>query len=150
MPDIDPSTSLWTSSETPNQSNPSILTDSPYRHQSMESKPSEQLRARELLRYYTPPSPTGPIAHVVLPPTPDMDGTPPLPTSGSQIDDVLGTHIALENRPIGGSGGMLKSSEDPALTAFAQLLALKLDCERSMISFIDRTKQCAVFSIAPV
>lgn len=142
MPDIDPSTSLWTSSEVADQSL-SILTDSPYTHPTPESKPSEQLRARELLRYYTPPSPQKP--EVVLPlSTPDLEDGPPL---ASMTTDVQVPYVAPENRPIGGGGVVMKSSEDPALTAFAQLLALKLNCERSMVSFIDRTKQCVPASI---
>lgn len=71
-------------------------------------RPNELLRALELLRYYTPPS--------------------PLPAEGV---------------PIKSDTFVMGSGDDPALEAFSQLLALKLHCERSMISLIDRTNQCA-------
>lgn len=143
MPDFDPSTSLWTSSEVADRSHLSILTDSPYRHPTPQSKPSEQLRARELLRYYTPPSPQKP--EVVLPlGTPDFEAGP---LGGAITDAQVNSSVTLENRPIGGGGTAMKSSNDPALTAFAQLLTLKLDCQRSMVSFIDQTKQCVPTSI---
>lgn len=96
--------------------------DAPY-DPSSHSQPNEQLRARELLRYYTPPSP------------------PAVRQTVTVEDQIVPPLELLENAPIGSGSSLLKSSEDPALTAFAQLLALKLDCQRSMISLIDRTKQ---------
>src|ERR1700683_706166 len=82
---------------------------------SSHTRPNELLRARELLRYYTPPSP---------PQAPQ--GTEPL------VD--LGDKPVLSPAPIGGHKDVMKSTDDPALRAFSHLLALKLDCERSMIS----------------
>jgi hypothetical protein len=78
------------------------------------SRPNELLRARELLRYFTPPSP-----------------------------------VPVEDVPIGGDKDV-NCGDDPALRAFSHLLALKLDCERSMISLIDQTNQCASLSLYPI
>jgi len=107
--------------------------------ESAHSRPNELLRARELLRYYTPPSlPQIPMSIARRPPSSvvepaellvDLDEQPAIPS------DIHNTHV-------------MKSSDDPALRAFSQLLALKLDCERSMISLIDRTNQCAFLSLS--
>ena len=114
--------------------------DSPYTH-SPNSQPNEQLRARELLRYYTPLSP--------LPPTPTSTTHSRTHTSFSDDspradaeDEMLPPHLPAEVAPI--RSDVLKSSDDSALTAFSQLLALKLDCQRSMISLIDRKKQYVI------
>jgi len=108
--------------------------DIAFSHDSSHPRPNELLRARELLRYYTPPSPpktsvsaAEPISPLVLEPAAPL--------------------IDLDEEPIGRDKGVMKSSYDPALKAFSQLLALKLDCERSMISLIDRTNQCAFRSV---
>lgn len=104
---------------------------------------NERLRAREMLRYYTPPSPT-----------PEESDTSSSYADESVLDDSELDSVEVpppspkDPSAIGGSKTALKSSEDPALTAFAQLLALKLDCQRSMISLIDKSKQyvCSLFT----
>jgi len=51
--------------------------------------------------------------------------------------------VPVEDMSTGGDNDVMKSSDDHALKAFSQLLALKLNCEQSMVSLIDRTNQCA-------
>jgi hypothetical protein len=55
--------------------------------------------------------------------------------------------LPAEDVPIESDTYVMESGDDPALTAFSQLLALKLHCEQSMISLIDRTNQCAFPSV---
>ncbi|KAF7980698.1 hypothetical protein HWV62_37151 [Athelia sp. TMB] len=141
--------SPWASSGAPNHSYPCIANDGPYQHHSSGSQRHEQLRARELLRYYTPASSVCIAAPANLTANPSWDKTPRLVTSPSDADNTQSIDIAPENRVFEGARAVLQSSEDPALMAFAQLLALKLNCERSMVSFLDRSKQYIAAEATP-
>ena len=116
--------------------------DIAFSRDSSHSRPNELLRSRELLRYFTPPSipQTATMSTAWTPPSSVVELAEPLLDSDQEpaVEDGSDKHV-------------LKSSDDLALRAFSQLLALKLDCERSMISLIDRTNQyvflCLVMNI---
>jgi hypothetical protein len=118
--------------------NPLVITQSrdvTFSCDSSHLAPNELLRARELLRYYTPPSRTL------------TAGSPPFPSSLVEPPEPL---AYLDHEPVlspgPGDQPISKSSDDPTLMAFSQLLSVKLDCERSMVSLIDRTNQCVNLS----
>jgi hypothetical protein len=104
--------------------------DIAFSRDSSHSRPNELLRSRELLRYFTPP---------LIPQHSTMSTAWTPPSSVVELAEPLDQKPAVED---GADKLVLKSSDDLALRAFSQLLALKLDCERSMISLIDRTNQC--------
>ena len=110
--------------------------DVDFSYDSSNKRPNELLRARELLCYFTPPpllqppvSIAGRLAIGLTKPLVNLDDDarlPPVPVEDMHTQD--GTIVT-------------KDSHDPALRAFSQLLALKVNCERSMISLIDRKNQ---------
>ena len=131
------------SSSTSYNSRPSSITrlsiGTPFLYQSSHQQPDEFLRACEFLRYHSPP---------LTPSSPSITPSSLVHSAqrGSLVDQSAPTPLPIEDAPVGGCENLLKSSDDPALLAFSQLLALRLDCERSMVSLIDRKNQSVFIS----
>jgi len=89
------------------------------------------LEANQLPRYYVPDIQTPPGA-------PHERPAPSSPTLSATSASTCTTavHEQLELPP-----GTLKLKQDPTLTAFTQLAAFRLECERSFISLIDHEHQ---------
>jgi hypothetical protein len=142
-----PSTS---SDASPNSFHPFVVTQSrdiEFSCDSSHSTPNELLRARELLRYYTPHSLLQtPLTTAGTPSPSVVEPAEPLVDLGGK--SVL-SPVAVEDVPISGDKDV-KSCDDLALRSFSQLLAVKLDCERSMVSLIDRTNQCVFLYPYPI
>ncbi|KAF2749565.1 hypothetical protein M011DRAFT_440176 [Sporormia fimetaria CBS 119925] len=107
--------------------NPAVLAEGPYAHREMEQ--SEKTKEREFYRYYHHSQRShsdGPGTFATQTHTPNADPRP------------QGYASAIES-PV--------PSDDKALTAFAQLGALRLKARRGLISFFDR-KNCYILAEA--
>ncbi|KAF2812755.1 uncharacterized protein BDZ99DRAFT_273292 [Mytilinidion resinicola] len=95
----------------------------------MAKKISDGFREREFYRYYQPSDPTGA----------DRRRPPSLPFTKPDAPDAPKTACTTSSSPV--------PSDDKALTAFAQLGAVRLDARRCMLSFFDR-KNCYIMAEA--
>ncbi|KAF2099535.1 hypothetical protein NA57DRAFT_75035 [Rhizodiscina lignyota] len=104
------------------------------RHAPGTVKITEREREREFYRYYHPTTPATPI----VPPYLHTSSSHPFPlsTNPSTSDSTA-------------SDEPLHFSQDPTLTAFAQLGALKLNAARCLITFFSRTRAYVLAESTP-
>src|ERR1700683_2219653 len=102
-------------------------------YSSLSNTSQKQLEAHHCSRYYTPDSQPPPTAeHKQC----ASSSRPTLTATSSGTCPSTAVPESLELPP---SASLL--SHDPTLTAFAQLAAFRLDCERGFISLIDHEQQ---------